>query len=264
MLKRVLTPRVMSALDSGADILLLVDLGLLICFYSVPSAQQYMALMDGIMNCSLMYLFFEVLMRMLYHGRRFWLGRWNVFDLVVTLIAMFSFSQSLIAMRFFRLVRLVRLFRLFSINEQMRRIMSSLTKGLGRVLWTFFLILIFFVLYAIVGVDLFSSAFPDYFGGFFESMFTLFQCMTLESWASGIARQTMDVFPWSWIYFVSFILITNYVLVNLIIGIITSATMEVAQERIEDQQQDMTETIRTLSDEIAKLRKEIQQLKDRG
>lgn len=95
-------------------------------------------------------------------------------------------------------------------------------------------------------------------------MFTLFQCMTLESWASGIARQAMDVFPWSWIYFVSFILITNYILVNLIVGIITSATMEVAQERIEDQQQDMTETIRTLSDEIAKLRKDIQQLKDRG
>lgn len=136
--------------------------------------------------------------------------------------------------------------------------------GLVQVLWTFFLILIFFVLYAIVGINLFSSAFPTYFGGFFESMFTLFQCMTLEDWASGVARQTMDVFPWAWIYFVSFILITNYILVNLIIGIITSATMEVAQERIEDQQQDMTETIRTLSDEIAKLRKEIQQLKDRG
>lgn len=259
--KRVLTPKLMHVLDLFADSLILLNLVLLVILYSVDVPIVYASIIHRVLDFSLICLLLEVLVRMLYLGKAFWRSRWCVFDLVITLISLVTFVNSLVLLRSLRFVRLLRFFRLFSINRHMRKLLTSLALSLSSVLWSCCLILIVFILYAIIGVECFASGVPQYFGDFYSTMFTLFQCMTLESWASDIARQTMDIYSWAWLYFVSFIVITNYVLINLIVGIITTATLEVAQADATERAKDQTEALSTLTEQISELRKEIRQLK---
>lgn len=259
--KRILTPKLLHVLDLLADSLILLNLVALVMLYSFDVPSVYASIVHKVLDFSLIYLLLEVLLRMLYLGKAFWCSRWCVFDLVMTLVSLLTFVNSLVLLRSLRFVRLLRFFRQFSINQHMRKLLASLTLSLGSVFWSCCLIIIVFVLYAIIGVECFASSIPQYFGDFYGIMFTLFQCMTLEDWASGIARQTMDIYSWAWLYFVSFIVITNYVLINLIVGIITTATLEVAQADATERVKDQTEALNALADQITELRKEIRQLK---
>ena len=62
-------------------------------------------------------------------------------------------------------------------------------------------------------------------------MYTLFQIMTLESWSMGIARPVMEVYPWAWAYFVPFILIATFTMLNLFIAIIVSTMQSMVEEQ---------------------------------
>jgi len=83
--------------------------------------------------------------------------------------------------------------------------------------------LVFYV-FAVMGTMLYGGAFPDYWGGLGRSFFTLFQIMTLESWSSGIARPMLEQFPLAWMFFVPFILVSSFMVLNLFIAIIVTAT----------------------------------------
>ncbi|MBQ8138886.1 MAG: ion transporter [Lachnospiraceae bacterium] len=63
-----------------------------------------------------------------------------------------------------------------------------------------------------------------------KSLYTLFQVMTLESWSMGISRPVMDVFPWAWVYFVPFVLISSFVIMNVVVGIVVNSISEVQME----------------------------------
>lgn len=90
------------------------------------------------------------------------------------------------------------------------------------------MIVIYYV-YAIMGTSLFADTTPIYFGNLGRSIFTLFQIMTGESWSEAVARQIMEEHPFSWIYFVSFIVIVSFVVLNMIIGIIVDSINELKQ-----------------------------------
>lgn len=81
-----------------------------------------------------------------------------------------------------------------------------------------------------MGTKLFGESFPELFGTLATSMFTLFQLMTLEDWANGVAKPVMSVFPYAYIYFISFILITSVVVLNLIIAVIVSGLEAIQKE----------------------------------
>ena len=53
-----------------------------------------------------------------------------------------------------------------------------------------------------------------------RSLYTLFQIMTLESWSMGIARPVLGNFPYAWVFFVPFILVATFTMLNLFIAII--------------------------------------------
>ena len=61
-------------------------------------------------------------------------------------------------------------------------------------------------------------------------MYTLFQIMTLESWSMGIVRPVMKEFPLAWLFFVPFILVTTFAVLNLFIGIIVDAMQQIASD----------------------------------
>jgi len=90
----------------------------------------------------------------------------------------------------------------------------------------FLLMGVVFYIGSVIATKLFGSAFPEWFGTLGGSAYSLFQIMTLESWSMGIARPVMDVFPHAWLFFVPFILITTFVVVNLVVGLVVNSMQD--------------------------------------
>lgn len=91
-------------------------------------------------------------------------------------------------------------------------------------------ILLFLVSYifAVMFTQLFKDLYEDgltsenYFGRMDATFFTLFQIMTMDSWAD-ITREVMAVYSWAWMPFIAFVIITGFIVVNLIIAVICDA-----------------------------------------
>jgi voltage-gated sodium channel len=99
--------------------------------------------------------------------------------------------------------------------------------GMGSV---FLLMAIIFYIGAVMATKLFAGSFPDWFGDLGRSAYTLFQIMTLESWSMGIVRPVMEVYPYAWAFFVPFIMVTTFAVVNLLVGLVVNSMQEVADE----------------------------------
>ena len=122
---------------------------------------------------------------------------------------------------------------------------------------------VFFYTMAVLATNLFGEAFPQWFGSIGGSLFSLFQVMTLESWSMGIVRPVMEVYSWAWAFFVPFIIIATFTILNLFIGIIVSTMQELSN--LPDPEAKNAELLNTLSrmeEDIARLRQHIDQKKD--
>jgi voltage-gated sodium channel len=108
-----------------------------------------------------------------------------------------------------------------------------------------------------MATKLFGEAFPEWFGDLARSLYSLFQIMTLESWSMGIVRPVMDVYPYAWAFFVPFILLTSFIVLNLFIGVIVNAMSEATDEEAHGEREEILGELRGLSAEVAKLRHEI-------
>src|SRR5690606_3780274 len=96
-----------------------------------------------------------------------------------------------------------------------------------------------------------GAAFPEWFGSFGASLYSLFQIMTLESWSMGIVRPVMEVFPDAWAFFVPFILLTAVIVLNLFIGVIVTAMSETTDEEAHDEREQILHELRALGEEAA-------------
>ncbi|TIT26941.1 MAG: ion transporter, partial [Mesorhizobium sp.] len=103
-------------------------------------------------------------------------------------------------------------------------------------------------------------SFPELFGGIPESLFTLFQVMTLEGWSDGVVRPVMEVYPTAWLFFIPFIIATSFTVLNLFIGVIVSA-MEAEHEAVESADRATLHSDQaTILAEIQALRAEVREL----
>jgi voltage-gated sodium channel len=177
----------------------------------------------------------ELLLRMVAHGRRFFRDPWNLFDLAVVGVAVLPASESLSALR---ALRVLRVLRVITVVPSLRRVVDGLLRavpGMGAV--GALLVLVIYVS-AVIATGLFSRAAPEYFGHLGTSLFTLFQAMTGEAWPD-IARAVMAVHPWAWIFFVLYILVVGFAVLNLFIAVIVNGMEEISEEeRRDDEQKD--------------------------
>jgi voltage-gated sodium channel len=130
-----------------------------------------------------------------------------------------------------RALRVLRLFRLLSVVPRMRLVIESLVHaipGLGSIA---LLLLLFFYVFAVMATKLFGGDFPDYFGTLGTSLFSLFQIMTLENWPD-MAREVMAQYPHAWVFFLVFILLATFTVLNLFIALIVN-TMQTAHSAAE-------------------------------
>lgn len=176
--------------------------------------------LEFINNVFLVVFVVELLLRMFAWRMRFFKDPWSLFDLIVVGIALIPASGPLAILR---ALRVLRVLRIVSAVPSMRRVVTTLLgalPGLGAI--AVLLSLIYYV-FAVIATKIFGDAFPDWFGTLGQSLYTLFQVMTLESWSMGISRPVMEEFPYAWIFFIPFILIATFTMLNLFIAIIVNA-----------------------------------------
>ncbi|NNC99642.1 MAG: ion transporter, partial [Gammaproteobacteria bacterium] len=125
------------------------------------------------------------------------------------------------------------------------------------------LLLLVFYVSGVLATTLFGENFPQWFGSLGESMYSLFQIMTLESWSMGIVRPVMEVQPNAWIFFIPFITVTTFTVLNLFIGIVVDAMATVKeheQEELHSDHLDIETMIGELHKEVRALRKELSRI----
>lgn len=208
-------------------------------------------------HAALAYFTVEVLLRVIAHGRRFFPDGWNLFDLGIVAISLIPHSGSLSVLRSLRILRALRL---FSTVPSLRRVVSALVTALPGMGSIAVVLGVIFYVSAVLATKLFSLQFPDWFGSLGASLYTLFQVMTLESWSMGIVRPILGVHPWAWAFFVPFIVVTSFAVLNLFIGVIVSAIQEVATADIADSKPSAEEELRT---EILALRAQVDEVLSR-
>ncbi len=185
---------------------------------------------------------------------------WTVFDVFVVGLALLPATGSLSALR---ALRVLRVLRLISSVPSMRKVVESLLRALPGLGSVGALILIIMYVGAIIGNRLFGDTHPQFFGSLGTSLLTLFQVLTVEGWPD-IQRSIMEQHPYAWLYFVPFLLISTFVILNLFVGVIVdSMQSEVAGEteqvveEIRDDTADVISRLDALQSEIAGLRREL-------
>ena len=206
----------------------------------------------------------ELALKHIASGFKFWKDGWNIFDF--TIVA-FSFIPAGSSLSILRGLRILRVLRLLSTIRPLKRIVVGLLKSIPGIGWLSLLVMINFYLFAVIGTNFFGDKFPEFFGSIGASSFTLFQIMTLESWSMGIARPVIAEYQYAYIFFVVFILINTFVMLNLFVGIIVNAMSsidnDIAEENKEQQSQktDTEESdrdnIKSLSEQIAVLKRQL-------
>ncbi|MCU0791685.1 MAG: ion transporter [Opitutaceae bacterium] len=198
----------------------------------------------------------ELAIKLVAYRGLFWRSGWNWFDVIVI---GFALAPGAGPWSVLRSLRVLRVLRLLTVVPQLRRVVAAFfhsMPGLGGVVAV---MLVFFYTSAVLTTKLFGTAFPEWFGTIGKSFYTLFQIMTLESWSMGIVRPVLTQFPYAWAFFVPFIVVATFTILNLFIGIIVSTMQELrdaeAHTPLPDSRAEAL--LARLETDIAELRKQL-------
>ncbi len=192
----------------------------------------------------------EIALKLVAFGPRFFRSGWNVFDFLIVGISLVPASGPL---EILRALRVLRVLRLLSQVPKLRVIIESLMRALPGMGWTTLLLLLVFYVFAVMGTMMFGQEFPELWGNLGRSLFTLFQVMTLESWSTGVARPMFDAYPWAWIFFVPFILVSSFMVLNLFIAIIVTATQSIHLDEEDEQRRQIIATLDRIEGRLGRL-----------
>lgn len=209
----------------------------------------------------------ELLLKLWVYRIGFFRQGWNNFDFAIVLISVapllgFAGMGNLSVLRSLRILRVLRL---LSVVPQMRAVIQALfgaLPGMGAIMAV--LALVYYVS-AVLATKLFGASFPDWFGSIGLSMYTLFQVMTLESWSMGIVRPVMEIYPYAWVFFVPFIVLVTFAVLNLFIAIIVNsmqslhevdkkAEADERERKAHQERETMTEDLRALRADVAAMK----------
>ena len=187
-------------------------------------------------------------------GWRFFKDPWSVFDFVVVGIALIPASGPFAVLRSLRVLRVLRL---ISKIPSIRKVVGALLGALPGMASVFALVMILFYVNAVIATKLFGQDFPELFGNLGLTFFTLFQVMTLEAWAGGVARPIMEVYPYAWIFFILFILTATFTVLNLFVAVIVNSLNAIHGQEESSKGNDM----QTMRNELELMRREVSELR---
>ena len=169
----------------------------------------------------------ELISKIVVYKLRFFKDGWNIFDFLIVAVSLIPASGPFSVLRAFRIFRTLRL---LSIVPSMKRIIQAIFISIPGILSVGTIIILIFYISSVLTTTFFGEKFYEWFGTIGNSMYTLFQIMTLESWSMGIVRPVMQEFPLAWLFFVPFILVTTFAILNLFIGIIVDAMQQISKD----------------------------------
>ena len=198
----------------------------------------------------------ELLIKLFVYRLSFFKSGWNVFDFTIVTIALIPTSGPLSILRAFRIFRALRL---LSMVPSMKKVIQAMFYAITGIASVGTIIVLIFYISAVLVTNFFGNKFEDWFGSIGESMYSLFQIMTLESWSMGIVRPVMEEYPYAWAFFVPFILVTTFAVLNLFIGIIVDAMQHQTNE---DENKSNKNSKLNLEKKILSIENEIKEIKE--
>ena len=185
--------------------------------------------------------------------RNFFKQGWNIFDTLIVVVSLIPIDNSEMAL-VGRLIRIFRVLRMISIIPELRLLLNSLVKAMPQLGYVVLLMFIIFYIYAAVGSTFFAHINTELWGDISISMLTLFRVMTFEDWTD-VMYETMEVYAFSWIYFITFIFFTAFAFLNMVIGIIVQVLEEEnAKERKARAKESGEITLEGLSEQMEELK----------
>ncbi len=186
-------------------------------------------------------------------------GAWNNFDFAIVILSLVPFTGQFATIA--RLIRLLRVTRLVTKSRELRLIVSTLVRSIPSIFNILMLLSMLFFVYSIVGYHLFRNVDPEHWSSFLTSLMTLFQIMTLEGWVDVMHPIALHLGPLSWLYFVSFIVIGTFIIINLFISVIIRKSEEAYQQMQRESGIPLTQ--QEIVQEIKEIRKILEQLERR-
>ena len=221
--------------------------------------QPHMVLFHSVERVFLWIFTIEIILRIIATKSpryMFFKSGWNNFDFIIVASSIIFAGAYFVSV--LRIIRVLRILRAISIIPSLQRLVNALLNTIPAMGNILLLMGIIFYIFAVMGTILFKEISPEYFGALHLSLLTLFQVVTLDSWASGVLRPIIDIAPWAWIYFISFVLIGTFVVINLFIGVVVN-NVQAANITEEDKEKERRNEM--LGEEIKMLRQEIAELK---
>lgn len=197
----------------------------------------------------------EIILKMVAFRFAFFKNPWNIFDFIIVGTALLPTSEGVSVLR---ALRILRAFRLVSTIQTMRNVIQALLNSIPAMGSVITIMGLIFYVFSVMTTSLFGEAFPQWFGSIGQSLYSLFQIMTLESWSMGIVRPVMEEFPYAWAVFVPFIIFTTFAVLNLFVAIIVNSMQKAAHEEIDEHAEKHFNSIMA---ELKSLRSEIDSLK---
>jgi voltage-gated sodium channel len=204
----------------------------------------------------------EIGFKLIAQGPGFFRRGWNIFDFVVVGIALVPASGPLAILR---ALRILRVLRLLSMLPRLRFVVEALLHSLPGIGSIALLMVVVYYVAAVMATGLFGASHPEWFGSISHSMYTLFQIMTLESWSMGIVRPVMEDYPYAWLFFIPFILIATFTVLNLFIAIIVDAMQTMHEQVARQEEAIITEAVESegahLEQELRAVREELRAMR---
>ncbi len=195
----------------------------------------------------------EILLKLYAFRWSFFKNGWNLFDFVIVGISLIPGSEGLSVLR---ALRVLRLLRVVSVAPSLKRVVEGLITALPGMGSVFLLMALIFYIGSVMATKLFGESFPQWFGDLGNSGYSLFQIMTLESWSMGIVRPVMEVYPYAWMFFLPFILVTTFAVVNLLVGLIVNSMQDAHHVEDNEKTDAYRDEIKERLDNIERMLKE--------
>ncbi|MDZ4186327.1 MAG: ion transporter [Desulfuromonadales bacterium] len=193
----------------------------------------------------------ELLLRFYVYRRHFFRDPWRVFDFLIVAIALMPATGSFTVLR---ALRVLRVLRLISMVPSMRGVVSALLTAMPGMASVIGLMALVLYVSAVMATKLFGTISPEFFGNLGASLFTLFQVMTVEGWPD-IARGVMVQSPYAWLFFVVYLLIATFMVLNLFIAVVVNVMQSQVTEELKGAEEAHTQSI---LEEVRALRREIE------
>lgn len=209
------------------------------------------------------YFIFEIAIKMAAEKKfiNFFKSGWNVFDFVIVVITLLPLEQSGFA-AIARMLRVFRVLRLFTARPELKAIIDMLIKAIPSIIDIVILMFIIFYIYAIVGNFYFHDFESGLWKDFLVSMLTLFRVLTFEDWTD-VMYEAMEVYPWAWVYFVSFVIIAAFVFFNLFVAVIIGEMQKLQEAEMKEEIHEDSKKLDIILEEMKELKAEVKRLKEK-